>query len=50
MHFNFIENRNAEINAIGGFDDIDAVDIAYSYENMIEDIKLIVDKQRAKTS
>ncbi len=49
VHFNQIENRNAEINAVGGYDDIDVMDIAYSYENLIEEIKLIVDSQRATT-
>lgn len=50
IHFNQIENKNAAIansDAFGGFDESDITDIAYSYENMIEEVKLIVDKQRA---
>lgn len=50
IHFNDIENKNAAIensDMFGGFDERDITDIAYSYENMVEEIKLIVDKQRA---
>lgn len=49
VHFNYIEDTNTEIensDVFGGFDYSDFVDIAFSYENMIEEIKLIVDKQR----
>lgn len=49
LHFNQIENKSAEINATGNFGELDAIDIAYSYENMIEEIKLIVDTQRTRT-
>jgi len=40
IYFNQIENSDM----FGGFDEKDITDIAYSYENMVEEIKLIVDK------
>lgn len=49
-YFNQIENKNEAIansDMFGGFDAGDIIDIAHSYENMVKEIKLIVDKQRA---
>lgn len=46
--FNYIEERISIINSSNNYDETDFIDIAYSYENMIEEIKLIVDKERFK--
>lgn len=45
-YFNNIENKNAEIDAVGGFDNEDMMDIAYNYTKMIDEIKKIVDSNR----
>lgn len=45
-YFNKIENKNAEIDAVGGFDNEDMMDIAYNYTKMIDEIKKIVDSNR----
>lgn len=52
LHFNQIEHKNSAIvasDAFGGFDDMDVIHIAQSYENMIEEIKLLVNKERMTT-
>lgn len=45
-YFNNIENKNAEIDAVGGFDNEDMMDIAYNYIKMIDEIKKIIDSNR----
>lgn len=48
VYFNNIEKCNAEINNTGNYDEMDMVDIANTYLNMVTEIKEIVDTQRAK--
>lgn len=45
-YFNNIENKNAEIDAVGRFDNEDMIDLACNYLKMIEEIKKIVDSNR----